>query len=233
MKIGGLMKTTLLDFPGRIACTVFVSGCNFRCPYCHNASLVIPERFSGEEISEEAFFDFLSGRIGKLDGVCISGGEPLLQDENELTSFIRKIKEIGFEVKLDTNGSVPGVLRKLLDEGLPDYVSMDVKNAPEAYAETCGILNPPVDKIRESVRMLVSSKVPYEFRTTVVDELHDENKIRAIARWIGDVPHFFLQSYTDSEDVIEKGFHSCSRERLEKYLEITKEYVPSAQLRGI
>lgn len=231
MKIAGLMKMTLLDFPGRVACTVFTSGCNFRCPYCHNASLVMPEQITDEEISEEDFFQFLSKRKGKIDGVCITGGEPLLQPD--IADFIRKIRDLGFAVKLDTNGSIPNVLRALLDEGLLDYVAMDIKNSPDSYARTCGIADPPIDHIRESVRILLSCKVPFEFRTTIVDELHDEEKMKSIGNWIGNVPNYFLQAYVDSDQVIDKGLHACSPQKTQSLLNAVAEYVPSAKLRGI
>jgi len=231
MKISGLMKMTLLDFPGQVACTVFTSGCNFRCPFCHNASLVLPERIMSEELSEADFFAFLEKRTGLLDGVCISGGEPLLQ--SDIADFIRKIKDRGFKVKLDTNGSVPNVLRALLDEGLLDYVAMDIKNTPEDYAETCGIDDPPVDLIQESVRILLSCAVPFEFRTTVVDELHDEEKMSTVAQWISGAQNYFLQDYTDSDNVIRKGYHSCSAQKMESIRKAVAEYVPSAKLRGI
>ncbi len=231
MKIQGLMKMTLLDFPGQVACTVFTSGCNFRCPFCHNASLVLPERITDEGIAEEEFFAFLGKRAGKLDGVCLSGGEPLIQPD--IADFIRRVKGLGFKVKLDTNGSVPDVLRSLLEEGLLDYVAMDIKNDSEGYAKACGITHSPVDQVQESIRILLSCGVPFEFRTTVVDELHTEDTMRSVARWIAGAPQYFLQSFIDSDNVIEKGLHSCPKQKLEAILKAVVEYVPSAKLRGI
>ncbi len=231
MKISGLMKMTLLDFPGQVACTVFTSGCNFRCPFCHNASLVLPERMTNDTISEADFFAFLDKRKGLLDGVCISGGEPLLHAD--ITDFIRRIRERGFKVKLDTNGSLPEVLRALVNAGLLDYVAMDIKTAPGDYASACGIDDPPVEGVRESVRILLSGNVPFEFRTTVVDELHDEAKMTDVARWISGTQNYFLQDYCDSGDVIRKGYHSCSGQKMESIRKAVAEYVPSAKIRGI
>ena len=230
MKIAGLMKMTLLDYPGQVACTVFTSGCNFRCPFCHNASLVLPERSNGEEYSEEDFFAFLTKRANILDGVCISGGEPLLH--KDITTFIRRIKAMGFKVKLDTNGSDPDALRVLLDEGIVDFVAMDIKNSPEEYAVTCGLMNAPVEDVGESIRLLLSGRVPFEFRTTVVDELHDEKRMRKLAQWISGAPRYFLQAYTDTDDVIEKGYHTCSEQKMNDILRAVAEFVPAVEIRG-
>jgi len=231
MKIRGLMKMTLLDFPGQVACTVFTSGCNFRCPFCHNASLVLPEKMTGEEIGQDEFFEFLKKRKGKLDGVCISGGEPLIQ--SDIADFIRRVKELGFKVKLDTNGAMPEVLRALLNEGLLDYVSMDIKSDPEGYSRACGIDHPPIEQVRESVRILLACGVPFEFRTTLVDEFHDEETMRSVACWIKEAPRYYLQSFVDSGEVIKKGLHSCSAQKMSDILRAVAEFVPTAKIRGI
>ena len=181
MLLRGLQKTTLLDFPGTVACTVFTGGCNFRCPFCHNASLI--ENLAGDErLSEENFFAFLEKRRGLTDGVCITGGEPLLQ--KDIVSFVSRIREMGYLVKLDTNGSYPDAMRALIDRSLLDYVAMDIKNSPQAYSRTAGIKDGLLSKVEDSIRYLLSQKVDYEFRTTVAEPLHDEQSMEAMAQWL-------------------------------------------------
>ena len=230
MNIQGFQKTTLLDYPGHVAATVFFGGCNFRCPFCHNASLVLPERIE-EQVSEEEFFDFLSRRTGRLDGVCISGGEPLLQ--KDIADFIRRIRSIGFRVKLDTNGSRPDRLAALLEEGLLDYVAMDIKNSPARYGETVGIPDFDITPIRESVELLLAGRVPYEFRTTVCAPLHTPESIREAGAFIAGAKAWFLQGFTDSGDLVGQGISALSREEHEAFLSAAKEKIPNAALRGI
>ena len=229
MLIKGFQKTTLLDFPGRVAATVFTCGCNFRCPFCHNASLVT-HIDSDDMFSEAEIFSYLKKRKGILDGVCITGGEPLLQ--KDIAEFCRKIKEIDLEVKLDTNGSFPYALQTLIEEGLVDYVAMDIKNCKEHYAETCGITEMPKG-IEESISILKASAVPFEFRTTVTKEFHDEYRLSALAAWIGDVPRYFLQCFTDSGDLIEEGLSAYTEAEMHQLLNAVRIYTPNAQLRGI
>ena len=231
----GLQKLTLLDYPEKIACTVFLGGCNFRCPFCHNGSLVTPSP-SDELMSEEEFFAFLDSRIGRLDGVCISGGEPTLTPN--LAEFIGKIKEKGFSVKLDTNGSRPEVLLELINDGLLDYVAMDIKNSPERYAETVGLNSEfgirnskLIESVRESAQILMQGSVDFEFRTTLARELHDESDIEAIGKWLSGDEKFYLQSYRDEGDLLVGGFSAYSVTEREKLLEILKKYVPNAALR--
>ena len=231
MKIQGIQRVSLLDFPERIACTVFTCGCNFRCPFCHNASLAVPQEEKSGQMEEEAFFTFLASRRNKLDGVCISGGEPLLQED--IASFIVRIRDMGFAVKLDTNGSMPERLKELLDADLLDYVAMDIKNSPEKYARTTGMSNPPVDKIRESVNLLISGTVPYEFRTTLVKEFHAADDIAKIGRWIQGAKQYYLQEFVDSGNLIGENLHACTREEQEFFCRTAAEYVPSVQLRGV
>lgn len=228
MRIQGVQKVTLLDFPGCVACTVFTLGCNFRCPFCHNASLVIPGEGKGEEAS--AFFSFLDTRRGKLDGVCISGGEPLLQPD--IRSFIERIREKGFSVKLDTNGSSPDILAELMRDGLLDAIAMDIKNAPDRYAETCGLESPPIESIERSVTLIMTGGIPYEFRTTVVDEFHREDDFRRIGEWIRGASAYYLQTFVESEGVIQKGLHPASREKMAACLTAVSKDVPAARLRG-
>ena len=229
MIIKGLQKTTLLDFPGKVACTVFTAGCNFRCPFCHNASLVISPNTS-EVLSEEEIFAFLKKRRGILDGVCITGGEPLLQ--RDIEEFIQKIRDLGLAVKLDTNGAYPERLKSIIDRALVDYVAMDIKNSKEKYALTAGA-DVDIEKISESVEILMSSDVDYEFRTTIVRELHSPDDIDAIGKWIRGAKKYFLQSFTDSGELIGDGYSAHSPQDMGALLDIAKQYVPNAALRGI
>lgn len=229
MKIGGLQKLTLLDFPGRCACTVFTVGCNMRCPFCHNAPLVTGE--SPALIDESEVLSLLQKRKGVLDGVCFTGGEPLLQPD--LPELIRRIRGMGFAVKLDTNGTLPDRLLSLLEEGLLDYVAMDIKNAPDRYAETVGVPGFDVKNIEQSIRILQNGKTPFEFRTTVVRELHEPKDFQKIADWIaGDEP-YFLQQFVDSGDLIKSGFSAYSKAEMEGLLPLISPKVPHVAIRGV
>ena len=230
MLLRGLQKTTLLDFPGHVACTVFTGGCNFRCPFCHNASL-IDNLAADDRLSEENLFAFLEKRKGLTDGVCITGGEPLLQ--KDILPFIKRIKEMGFLVKLDTNGSYPDALEALLDEGLLDYVAMDIKNAPAAYLQTAGTDKDILPSIERSVSLLKAARVPYEFRTTVVKGLHDDGRMREIGAWLGDVPNYFIQNFSDRGEVLTEGLTGFAPSELEGLLASVKPYIPSAKIRGL
>ncbi len=227
MKLGGIAKMTLLDFPGRVACTVFTVGCGFRCPFCHNASLVTHPQ---GEIALADFFDFLKKRKGLLDGVCISGGEPL--GHADLPDFIKEIRALGYAVKLDTNGAHPLGLIRLVEGGLLDYVAMDIKNSPEKYAMTAGLGRMP-EGVFESARFLLSGALPYEFRTTVVEELHEPSDFSRIGEWIRGADRYFLQSFTDSGDLIGEGMSPPSREKLDACLLAVRPFVPTAALRGV
>jgi len=230
MRIQGIQKLTLLDFPERVACTVFFAGCNFRCPFCHNASLVVDIPPKGD-ITEEEFFSFLKKRQGILDGVCITGGEPLLQPDIE--NFMRKIKELGYAVKLDTNGSFPDKLKSLVEKGFVDYVAMDIKNCPELYAVTAGVENLDIASIKESVAYLKEAHVPFEFRTTVVKDYHTKECFEKIGQWIRGTAKYFLQNFVDSGDLIGKDTKGCSEEEMKEFLAVVSSYVPSAKIRGI
>ena len=229
MKIGGLQKTTLLDFPGHVAATIFTDGCNFRCPFCHNASLVLGDAV--ENYTEDDIFDFLRKRRGTIEGVAITGGEPLLQ--KDIVEFISKVKELGFKVKLDTNGSFPEKLGEIIGRELADYVAVDIKNAPNKYAETVGRMGYECDRISESIELLMKSDVEYEFRTTVVAELHTAEDIEDIGRWISGAEHWYLQNFVDSGDLICNNMHGLSSDIMNQYIEIARKYVPSAEIRGI
>lgn len=235
MRIVGLQKLTLLDYPGKVACTVFLGGCNFRCPFCHNGELLDADI---EPIMEpEELIEFLSKRKGILDGVCITGGEPTLQPD--LPQLLVQIKAMGFSIKLDTNGYRPDVLRDLTKQGLIDYVAMDVKNSPACYGRSVGIPQLKLDKIEESIRFLLSDTVEYEFRTTVVQELHSEDSIREMGQWLSGldatkkVTKLFLQCFVDRETVLQQGLHAPEPQTLEKYVEILTPYVGQIALRGV
>ena len=235
MRIVGLQKLTLLDYPGKVACTVFLGGCNFRCPFCHNSDLLDG---SAEALMDDAaFLDFLKKRTGLLDAVCVSGGEPTLQPE--LPRFLKSIKELGFLVKLDTNGYRPEVLQTLVETGLVDYVAMDVKNGPSCYAATTGHPGIGLEKIAQSLGYLIGDHVPYELRTTVVEELHNEASILEMGQWLFGLAapkkpeRLFLQCFTDRESVLLDGLHAPQRETLEKYVEILTPYVGQIALRGV
>ena len=233
MLILGLQKLSLLDYPGKIACTVFLGGCNFRCPFCHNASLAMPDG-AGEAILLEDFLAFLDSRRGRLQGVCISGGEPTLH--HDLPELIAEIKSRGYAVKLDTNGTNPEMLLSLINDGLLDYVAMDIKNSPEKYAKTISNSEFRIsnfsEQITRSVDILMQGSVDFEFRTTLTRELHSSEDMEAIGRWIGGEEKYFLQTYRDEGDLIEGGFTAYSREETEAILEIVRKYLPNAELRG-
>lgn len=199
MKIHGLNKTTLLDYPEHLACTVFTGNCNFRCPFCHNGDLVLCPN-TQPAISEEEFFDFVEKRGKRLEGVAITGGEPCLQ--SDIKDFIFKIKKRGLLVKLDTNGSFPNILKDLVESELVDYVAMDIKSSKEGYAKAIGIPNFDISPILESVNFLMTGSIPYEFRTTVSRELHSETEFRQIANWIKGCNAYYLQSYTSGNAIL-------------------------------
>ena len=228
MKIHGLQKMTLLDFPGRVACTVFFGGCDFRCPFCHNWELL--DGSCPPLLDDAELLRFLEKRKGLLDGVCITGGEPLLQ--KELPQLAEKIKLLGYPLKLDTNGNHPDTLRTMLEGGLVDYVAMDIKNAPERYAETVGLPELDLAPVRESAAMLLGGTVDYEFRTTVIDQLHDEASFEAIGAWIQGAKRYFLQPFTDRDTVPFEGLSAPSDEKLGRYLEIVRPFVQEASIRG-
>ena len=230
MKISGLQKTTLLDYPGKVAATVFTPGCNFRCPFCHN-SLFVLNGGEGETIPEDKFFSFLDKRKGILEGVCITGGEPLMQEG--LKEFILKIKERGLLVKLDTNGSFPERLKELAGCGIIDYVAMDIKNSPARYAETSGITGGIMPEINESVEFLLSGTIDYEFRTTAVRQFHTAEDFIEIAKWIKGAKRYFIQPFEDSEGVIKEGLSGFSPEELCGFADAVREYVPSVSIRGL
>ncbi len=233
--IAGLQKMTLLDYPGKVACTVFLQGCNFRCPFCHNSDLL--GAAGPEPMAEDAFFAFLQKRKGLLDAVCISGGEPTLSPD--LPAFIRNIRELGFLIKLDTNGGRPEVLKALLDEGLLDYVAMDIKNAPSRYADTAGVPGLKLEKLEDSIRLLLTGSVDFEFRTTVADELHDEAAMQEMGEWVSSlspdhkISRWFLQPYVDQDSVLMAGLSTPSPEKLRKMADILAPFAKSVTVRNL
>jgi pyruvate formate lyase activating enzyme len=232
--ISGLQKMTLLDYPGKVACTVFLQGCNYRCPFCHNSELLCHD---GEEfMTEDAFIAFLEKRVGLLDGVCVSGGEPTLYPG--LEEMLRRIKALGFAVKLDTNGSRPDVLKTLVEKGLVDHVAMDVKNGPRQYGETTGVPGVALERIEESLRFLLTDAVSYELRTTVVEPLHDETSILEMGQWLQSlVPEkkpkvLYLQKFVDRDTVIFAGLSAPSEEKMARFQEVLTPFVESVRIRG-
>ena len=232
MMLQGLQRLTLLDFPSKLACTVFTRGCNWRCPFCHNASLVLPTAFQAPDVSIDDFFQFLGKRQGILDGICISGGEPLLQSGIE--DFILEIRDMGFQVKLDTNGTSPERLRRLSEGGLLDYVAVDIKNSLERYGETVGIPNYDTSAVEESVDFLLTGNQPFEFRTTVISEFHDAESFYKIGEWIHGNEPYYLQQFVDSGDLVGNiRLHPVDAEGMNHFKEIVSAYVPNVELRGV
>jgi len=229
MVFHGFLKLTLLDYPGHTACTVFTAGCNFRCPFCHNASLVtgVP----AERYSEEEILSYLKKRSGILDGICVTGGEPLLQAD--LPHFLEAVKALGVRVKLDTNGSRPELLRSLIGQGLVDYVAMDIKNTWERYPETVGIPGFDTAAVRESAALLMEGQIPYEFRTTVVKEFHTVEDIQHIAMDLQGASGYYLQNFEDSGDLIGTDLHPADRQTLDAMRFAASLYIPDTTLRGV
>lgn len=230
MKFNGFQKLTLLDYPGKVACTLFTAGCNLRCPFCHNASLVT-HIDNVVSYDEGEILDFLGKRQGILEGVCITGGEPLMQ--SGVTDFIKKVKELGYSVKLDTNGTFPEKLSMLAESKLIDYVAMDIKNCKEKYALTSGITDLNIGNIEKSVEFLLSGKIGYEFRTTVVTEFHTPQDIGEIAKWIKGADKYYLQNFVDSGDLIADGLCAVSPEIMQNMRTIASEFIPNTEIRGV
>ena len=232
--IAGLQKMTLLDFPGRVACTVFLQGCNFRCPFCHNTDLLPPD---GEELmSEDALIAFLAKRKGLLDGVCITGGEPTLY--KGLPDLLRRMKALGYAVKLDTNGQQPKVLQSLVEEKLIDYVAVDAKNGPTRYGETVGVPGFKLERIEQTLLYLMEDHIPYELRTTVVEPLHDAASIQEMGQWLASLTpgkkpgKLFLQSFVDRDTVAFGGLRAASEDRMEEYVNLLRPYIGEVAVRG-
>lgn len=229
IKISGIQKLTLLDFPEHTACTLFVPSCNFRCPYCHNSELL------GRDVlfyDESEIFDFLKKRAGVLEGVCITGGEPTLY--SDLDRFLRDVKRLGYKIKLDTNGYIPDKLESLINDGLLDYIAMDIKNAPDRYAETVGL--PPerfdIAPVLRSIGLIMDSHLPYEFRTTVIAELFDVYSMEDAAKTIAGAEKYFLQYFVMRDTVPDKSLSAPTEEVMREYLRVVRKHVPTAMIRG-
>jgi pyruvate formate lyase activating enzyme len=230
MDFYGLQKLSLLDFPGKVACTLFTGGCPMRCPFCHNASLLEP--LPGAAcLPEGEALAFLAKRQGILDGVCVSGGEPLLQ--KGLPEFLKAVKSMGFSIKIDTNGMFPKRLQALAESGLVDYVAMDIKNSLKKYAGTAGLLELDTSKIEESAAYLLRGGIPYEFRTTAVENYHSPEDFEAIGKWLKGARQYYIQPFRDSAAVLQKGLSAPGECALRQYLQVVSKYIPNAQLRGL
>lgn len=229
MKIYGLQKMTLLDFPGHVACTVFLNGCDFRCPFCHNYDLACGR--SPAVMEEEELLSFLGKRKGLLDGVAVTGGEPCLH--TELPQLLDSIRDMGFAVKLDTNGYHPRMLSRIMEEGLADYIAMDIKNSPGKYAMTAGLDEIEMERVEESIGILMHGGTEYEFRTTVVSELHGDQDFEEIGTMIRGAKRYFLQQFTDRETVPYSNLHAPAEDDMRRFADIAARYVPQTQIRGM
>ncbi|MDO4938480.1 MAG: anaerobic ribonucleoside-triphosphate reductase activating protein [Lachnospiraceae bacterium] len=229
MVIHGLQKMTLLDFPGKVACTIFLGWCDFRCPFCHNWELI--DGTAPAQLDDLQLLSFLKKRQGLLEGVAVTGGEPMLN--RDLLQLLRDIRQLGYKTKVDTNGNHPEMLKKILDEGLADYIAMDVKNSRGKYGHTIGLESFDTANVEKSIDILINSGIDYEFRTTVVNELHDEDSFRGIGEMIQGAEKYFLQKFTDRDTVPFDGLTSPSDDEMRKYLDIIRPFVKSAQLRGV
>lgn len=228
MDFYGLQKLTLLDYPEKVACTLFTNHCNFRCPFCQNSELILPNQYP-EPIQYTDLLNFLKKRSGILDGICISGGEPLLHED--LSFYLKEFRNLGYTIKLDTNGYFPRHLKKLLEAGLIDYIAMDIKNSKEKYCQTVGVSSINLDTIEESIHILRTGSIPYEFRTTVVREFHMESDFISIGKWISGASAYFLQNFVSSNYVLSPNLHSFSKEELEQFQQLLLPYIPNTQVR--
>lgn len=232
MKISGIQKLTLLDYPGKVACTLFTAGCNFRCPFCHNAALVLPQQIENAALDEDEILSFLKKRRGVLDGVAITGGEPLLN--KDLPELLVKIKALGYKIKLDTNGSSPELLGEIIEKKLVDRVAMDIKNAPEAYGMTAGVQKLDIAPIERSKDMLLHGDMDYEFRTTVVKGIHTKESLLEAAKWIACAKEYYLQQFKDSGNLIlPDGLAAYDEKEMHALADAVREYVPAVQVRGV
>lgn len=232
MKVTGIQKLTLLDYPGVVACTVFTAGCNFRCPFCHNAMLVLPEQIDDECLTDDEVFGFLKKRRGVLDGVAVTGGEPLLHAD--MPEFLARVKELGYKIKLDTNGSNPELLSEIIKNKLVDRVAMDIKNAPEEYARTIGLKSFDIAPVERSKEMLLRGDIDYEFRTTVVKGIHTKESLIGAAKWIKGAREYYLQQFKDSGNLIlPDGLSAYDEKQMHALADAVRDYVPTVEVRGV
>ena len=230
MRICGLQKLAMVDYPGKLAATVFTGGCNLRCPFCHNA-LLVTRLTESPSLSEDEILSFLASRKNLLDGMVLSGGEPLMQPG--CTDFLQRVRELGLSIKVDTNGCYPDILGDILSRGLVDYVAMDLKNSREKYAETVGIPGFDLSPIEESIQILKNSGVDYEFRTTAVQGFHTSDDIRAIGQWVQGAPRYFLQQFVDSGNLISPGLNPLSEKELQNLAQTAQPWFGQVSIRGI
>lgn len=230
MKIKGIQKLTLLDYPEKLACTIFTYGCNLRCPFCQNGSLVLENRYKNNNISKNELLEFLEKRKNILDGICISGGEPLINED--IFELFKEIKNLGYLIKLDTNGTFPEKIEKAIKEKLVDYIAMDIKNSKNKYLKTSGINNLDISKIEKSVEILKNSNIDYEFRTTIIEEYHDKKDIEEIGNWLKGSNKYFLQYYTYSEDIIGEKLTKPNKETMDLYKNILEKNIKTVEIRG-
>ena len=232
MKVTGIQKLTLLDYPGVVACTVFTAGCNFRCPFCHNAMLVLPEQIDDECLTDDEVFGFLKKRRGVLDGVAVTGGEPLLHAD--MPEFLARVKELGYKIRLDTNGSNPELLSEIVKNKLVDRVAMDIKNAPEEYARTIGLKSFDIAPVERSKEMLLRGDIDYEFRTTVVKGIHTKESLIGAAKWIEGAKEYYLQQFKDSGNLIlPDGLSAYDEKQMHALADAVRDYVPTVEVRGV
>lgn len=232
MKVTGIQKLTLLDYPGVVACTVFTAGCNFRCPFCHNAMLVLPEQIDDECLTDDEVFGFLKKRRGVLDGVAVTGGEPLLHAD--MPEFLARVKELGYKIKLDANGSNPELLSEIVKNKLVDRVAMDIKNAPEEYARTIGLKSFDIAPVERSKEMLLRGDIDYEFRTTVVKGIHTKESLIGAAKWIEGAKEYYLQQFKDSGNLIlPDGLSAYDEKQMHALADAVRDYVPTVEVRGV
>lgn len=227
MKILGFDKLSLVDYPGLTCAIIFVGGCNFKCPFCHNAGLVYSEEI---EISQEEIFAYLNKRKGLIDAVCISGGEPTLY--KDLPNLIKRVRDLGYKVKLDTNGTNPEMLQSLIDNRMLDYVAMDIKNSIKCYPQTSGCSSEMLKKVKASIEILKGNVVPYEFRTTLVKEFHDANSIKEMGELVNGCEKLYLQKFVENENCIQKGLNEVDIKQAEEFIGILTKYVSNVKLRG-
>lgn len=230
MRICGLQTLSMVDYPGKLAATIFTGGCNLRCPFCHNAPLVTGAA-QAPVLEESEILDFLNRRKGLLDGVVLTGGEPLLHPD--AADFLKKLRNLGFSIKLDTNGCYPERLHRVLEAQLVDYVAMDLKNSPEKYAQTVGLKNFDLAPIEESIRLLKTGCIDYEFRTTVVRELHSLQDILSLSQWAQGAPHYFLQQFVDSGTLISQGLHPVPVTEMQVMAQTASPFFGEVLLRGV
>jgi len=232
MKVTGIQKLTLLDYPGVVACTVFTAGCNFRCPFCHNSMLVLPEQINDDCLTDDEVFDFLRKRRGVLDGVAVTGGEPLLHAD--MPEFLERVKALGYKIKLDTNGSNPELLAEIIGERLVDRVAMDIKNAPEDYVRTIGLKEFDIAPVEMSKELLLGGSMDYEFRTTVVKGIHTRESLIGAARWIRGAKEYYLQQFKDSGSLIlPDGLEAYDEKQMHALADAVRDYVPTVEVRGV